>query len=381
VTVRRICILGLDDYPLLSGEQQRSYIGGENVQRVLLARAWRDLGVDVYHIVHDHGQPTRTVVDGITTIAAHARDAGLPVLRFVHPRLTGLLDALATADADVYFQSCAGGHTGIVAGFCRATDRRFIFRVAHDRDCMPGKQLIHYWRDRKLFEYGLKRADLVAAQTAHQSRLLLDNYSLPSSVVNMAVQAPLAESSAARDIDVLWIANLQPIKRPELVLELARCMPNVRFVLAGGPSAGRQVYYDDMLVAAAPLKNLEVLGPVRYSDACTLFDRAKIFINTSISEGFPNTFLQAWIRGVPVVTFFDPDGLVQKKQLGWAANSLDDMREAIGSVLADSAQREAMGQRARTFAQAEFTPSKVANRYLELLDAAAQPRLRFGTAD
>ena len=43
--IRRICIVGLDCYGLLSGEGDLRYVGGESVQHVLLARAWRDLGL------------------------------------------------------------------------------------------------------------------------------------------------------------------------------------------------------------------------------------------------------------------------------------------------------------------------------------------------
>ena len=50
---RRICIVGMDAYGLLSGEGDLRYIGGESVQHVLLARAWRDLGHDVSLIVFD----------------------------------------------------------------------------------------------------------------------------------------------------------------------------------------------------------------------------------------------------------------------------------------------------------------------------------------
>jgi glycosyltransferase involved in cell wall biosynthesis len=119
-------------------------------------------------------------------------------------------------------------------------------------------------------------------------------------------------------------------------------------------------------------------GAVRYADSGKLFDRAKIFLNTSSIEGFPNTFLQAWIRGVPVVSFFDPESLVQRLQLGHIANSVDEMREAIRSLLEDDAERQRTGRRAREFATREYTTG-VAARYVELLDRQAT-QMRMGTA-
>ena len=94
------------------------------------------------------------------------------------------------------------------------------------------------------------------------------------------------------------------------------------------------------MAAAARLPNVTMLGAVRYAETGSLFDRAKIFLNTSSIEGFPNTFLQAWIRGVPVVTFFDPDSLVQRLSLGRAANSVDDMRESSAACCDNDAERQ-----------------------------------------
>jgi glycosyltransferase involved in cell wall biosynthesis len=374
---RRVCIVGLDSLGLLSGEQNPRYIGGESIQHVLLARAWRDLGHDVSIIVHDEGQGARREFDGITAIAAHSRHGGLPGLRFFYPRATKLLSALIAADAEVYYQSPAGAYTGITAWFCRTTDRRFIFRVASDSDCEKEHGRIQFWRDRKLFNYGLHRADVIAAQTEFQAQLLRENHGLESTVVNMMVEQPRAGAQVAKDIDVLWVSNLRPIKRPELVLELARQLPQVRFTLAGGPMPGAETYYEDMMAAAAPLTNLTMLGPVRYTESGALFDRAKIFLNTSSIEGFPNTFLQAWIRGVPVVSFFDPDSLVKRLQLGRVASTLDDMREGIRGLLDTEADRAAIGKRAREFATREYTTG-VAGRYLHLLELKTPP-LRLGT--
>ncbi|MES1262792.1 MAG: glycosyltransferase family 4 protein, partial [Peristeroidobacter soli] len=307
MNARRICIVGLDSYGMLSGEQDPKYIGGEAIQHVLLARAWRDLGHDVSMIVHDEGQGPRREVDGITAIAAHTRHGGIPGIRFFHPRATRLLSALISADADTYYQSPAGAYTGITGWFCRATGRRFVFRVASDSDCEKEHGRIQFWRDRKLYNYGLRCANLIAAQTEYQAQMLRENHELDSTVVNMMVEVPPRYSGATKDIDVLWVSNLRPLKRPEIALELARELPQVKFTLAGGPMPGNETYYEDMVAAAARLPNVTMLGAVRYAETGALFDRAKVFLNTSSIEGFPNTFLQAWIRGVPVVTFFDPD--------------------------------------------------------------------------
>jgi glycosyltransferase involved in cell wall biosynthesis len=228
-----------------------------------------------------------------------------------------------------------------------------------------------------LYDFGLKRADVVAAQTVFQQQMLRDNHGIESTVVNMMVEppahrsAPESERDAAsrdKDIDVLWVSNLRSLKRPELALELARQLPDVKFTLAGGPMPGGQTYFDDVAAAAARLPNVTMLGAVRYADTGALFDRAKLFLNTSSIEGFPNTFLQAWIRGVPVVSFFDPDGMVNRQQLGRIATSLDDMREGIRGLLVVPAHRETIGRRARELAVREYTHG-VASRYLELLDS------------
>ena len=171
------------------GRRESQYIGGESIQHVLLARAWRDLGHDVRSsCTTKAGQ--RRVHDGITAIAAQSRDGGIPGLRFFHPRATRLLSALIAADADTYYQSPAGAYTGITGWFCRATGRRFIFRIASDSDCEKEHGRIQFWRDRKLFNYGLRCANVIASQTELQAQMLRENHGLESTVVNMMVEMP-----------------------------------------------------------------------------------------------------------------------------------------------------------------------------------------------
>jgi glycosyltransferase involved in cell wall biosynthesis len=282
-------------------------------------------------------------------------------------------------DADVYYQSPSAAATGFTAWFCRRFGKRSLVRIASDLGCIPGKQLIRYWRDRRIYEYGLRHADIIVAQTEHQRTLLRQNYGLQSEVINMIADIPPI-SNVQQNIDVLWVANLRPVKRPEILFELARQLPHLSFAIAGGALPGMESYYETMISEAAKFPNLSILGAVPYAQVGAVFERARLLVNTSSMEGFPNTFLQAWARSIPVVSFFDPDSLTKRLNLGRAVGTTEEMTQAIEELIRDEPLRRSMGQRAREFCIGQFSASQVANRYIELLRSEPATQLRFGTA-
>ena len=365
----RICFFGVDNYRMLNPVTNTKPINGEAVQHVLLARAFQSLGFDVSMVIRAAEEPVEECVDGIRVFSAFHWHAGLPVIRFIHPRATGVLRALGEADADIYYQSPASAFTGLTAAFCRWRKKKFIFRVASDVNCIPGQQLIEYWRDRKLYEYGLRRADLIAVQSRRQQELLEEHYGLPSAIVNMAMELPHEDLEGERGIDVLWVSNLRPVKRADRVLALARRLPDLAFAIIGGPSRGDEAHYADIERAAAKLPNLRFLGQLPYDEVNRQIARTKVFLNTSDVEGFPNTFLQAWARAVPVVSFFDPDGVIAREGLGESPRDEDEMAAALRILVEDSARRARMGAAARAYALANFSPLAAAKRYLELCSA------------
>jgi len=341
-------------------------IGGESVQQTLLAREFVRSGYDVSMIVVDHGQPDGEVIDGIKVFKSYRPNAGLPVFRFVYPRASSIFKALQRADADIYYQSCASPLTGFVAWHCKKHRKKFVFRIASDTDCMPGQQIIRYWRDRKIYEYGLRRADLTFAQSQKQIELLEQNYGLKSGLMNMVVDNPTAELDATRDIDVLWVSNIRPQKRPEMIIDLAAKLPELRFVMIGGPSPGLKEHFNDVKAKADSAGNVEFLGAVPYSDVSRYFSRTKIFVNTSDTEGFPNTFLQSWIHGVPVVSFFDPDGIIRRNGLGFAPESLDEMAQMVVDLISREAKRQEISLLAQEYAIEHYSPRSNVNEYIRV---------------
>jgi glycosyltransferase involved in cell wall biosynthesis len=360
----RVCFVGLDNLPVLAREYNHHYIGGEPVQQTLLAKALARRGYEVSMVVADYGQADGASWDGVQTFKAYAKSAGLPVARFVHPRWTGLWSAMKRANADVYYTSCAGAQVGQMALFCRTYGRGLIFRSASDTDCDPDRLLIRYWRDKKLYAHGLRHAHAVLTQSKLQEQTMRSKFGRDSTVAGMLVDFGRHLPYSQRDIDMLWVSNLRTLKRPDLFLDLSSELPEHAAQMVGGPFPGEAQLYDSIENRARALPHLNFAGRVAYHDAGSFYERARVLVNTSEIEGFPNTFLQAWSCGTPVVSFFDPDGVIAREGLGRAVTDLAQMRSAVAELSRNEIAWTAASARCIAFMEREFGEDRILNPYI-----------------
>ena len=368
----RICFLGLDNLPVLSRDYNQHGIGGEPVQQTLIARALARRGFTVSMVVADLGQPDPLVVDGVTALRAYRPAAGVPVLRFIHPRWTGVMSALERADADVYYTSCASIGVAQIALVARRLGRRSVFRTASDSDCDPRKLLLRLWRDKRIYEWGLRRVDAVLTQSTFQQRLCAENYAISSRVAGMLVETGNPDTPfAARAHHALWVSNLRQLKRPDLFLDLARALPAIQCHMVGGPQPDSAQLFADTAAAAASLPNLHFAGQVPYHDVTAIYENARVLVNTSDMEGFPNTYLQAWAHGVPVVAYFDPDGVIAREGLGIAAADPTQMRDAVRRLSQDEGAWHEASARCRRYMQAHFSEDRVLAPYFAAFGTTA----------
>ncbi len=279
-----ICFLGLDNLPVLVPEYGRQTMGGESVQQSLLAKALVRRGHAVSMVTADHGQKDGARWDGVRVWKAFRPHSGIPVVRFLHPRWSGIWSALRRADADIYYTSCAGMQVGLLAMFCQRHDRRFVYRAASDADCDGSQLLVQFARDRWLYEFGLRHADAILVQSASQEKALEQNYGLLSRVAGMLVEP--AQPVAARNIDVLWVGNIRQLKRPDRMLELAKAIPQRTVHMVGGPLPDAAALFDSIRRASYAHGNVVFHGRQPYQEANRFYDRARVLVNTSEVEGF-----------------------------------------------------------------------------------------------
>lgn len=359
---RHICFVSPYIWPVLSRDAGIKMVGGAEVQQSVLIRLLARDGYRVSVITLDFGQPQHAVVEGVTVHKTWHPEQGIPVLRFLHPRLTSTWRALKDVDADIYYSRAASMLTGVIAEFCKRYGKRSVYAAASDADFVPGHRQIRFARDRMLFEHGLRNVDHVVVQNQAQREACRLHFQREATLIPSSYELP--EGSERRSGDfVVWAGRIMQDKRPELLLELVRALPQRRFVLIGG-SGGDDAYYERIRERARALPNLECTGFLPLAQAEAWFDRARVVVNTSAYEGMPNTFMQAWARGVPTVATVDVGAPVHK-----VFDAIEQGAAEIERLFADRAYWEASSRDCRNHFQNVHSSDAVLKQYAEVFEA------------
>ena len=367
----RICFVAPFGYPVLAGDRSVPVVGGAEVQQAFISRELARRGHEVAMVSMDQGQSEGQQVHGVTLHKTCTPDAGVPVLRFVHPRFTTLWAALKRADADIYYQRSSGAMTAFVAAFARRHGRRMVFAGASDMDFDPRLPMLRYGRDKRLYRWGAARAHRIVVQSERQQAMCRAMFGREAVRIDSCYGHQ--GLPARRDGVVLWVGSVKPLKRPELFLDLVQRLPQLRFRLIGGP-AGGSALFEALRARAAGLPNLEMTGFVPHADVERHFDGAALLVNTTVSEGFPNTFLQAWSRGIPTLSFFDAGVRVGGQPVGTVVPDLDAMAQAVQALLADEPRWHAEGARAADYVRRTHAVAGVVDAYERVFDELmAQP--------
>jgi len=366
-----ICFVAPYAWPVLSRDPAIQVVGGAEVQQSILARLFAEAGYRVSMITFDYGQPNPAVVDGVSVHKAFRESAGIPVLRFLHPRLTAMWRALRAVDADVYYQRSSAMWTGVVAEFCRRHGKRSIYAAASDRDFEIGQEQIAYARDRWLYRRGLARVDRIVAQNRLQLESCRRNHGRDALLVPSCYVAPpgARRASAAND-RVLWVGTIHGYKRPHWFLDIAERLPERRFVMIGGPSVGgerlKPGYFEAVRERAARLPNVEFTGFLPLAEVERWFDAARLLVSTSVYEGMPNVFLQAWARGVPTVATVDVGAPVNTVFADVAQGA-----SRVQTLLGDTALWNQASSDSLAYFERNHASSEVLARYARLFDELA----------
>lgn len=335
------------------------HVGGAELQQVLLAQSLKTRGWRVVFLIADEtGDRGSYGTNEFEIIVAFGR-GGLPGLRFCFHKLPGLWRAMRKANCDVYVTRGRSWLVGAAAIYAKMRHRGSVYWSASAPDVRRKR-----WPWRAYFglpaileRYGVAHAHLMVTQSEEQRVTAQHELHRDSVVIPNLVASETTRWTGGSG--VLWVGEMRPIKRPWVCLEVAQLLPDVPFRMIGGSDESDPSLLERVKNSAKNLPNVSVVGHVPFEKVGAYFDQSDLLLCTSESEGFPNTFLQAWNRGVPVVSTVDPNRTIERFGLGRVGADPADLAEHIAALMRDSGTRLAIGERARDYVYKHHHPDIV----------------------
>lgn len=237
----------------------------------------------------------------------------------------------AAVDADVYVSFGANQATAELGRFCARHGSALLLSIASDAAFDPfvyegSQELDPYGVPGHFIWFAMHHAHEVVVQTERQHAQFVARMARSATVIRNP--APTSSRAAARTAPayqgrILWIGRIDPNKRFVEALALAAALPHRPMIMVCNDI--RSLGPGTIAELEAKLPNLMLADQVALEDVDALFHFSDVLVNTSVVEGFPNTFLQAGMHGIPVVSMsFDPDGMLSTHGCGRVADGTRD---------------------------------------------------------
>jgi glycosyltransferase involved in cell wall biosynthesis len=359
-------------------ERRPQVTGGAERQTTMLASGLSRAGLRVAHIVLPVEDPDPARAGRVTLVQRRlVTTRRSPIARSA--QLREVWSALAEADAGVYVFRSGLPALGVTALFCRARRRRLIFASSIDLDFT-----LEFYDGRRpeleLYKFGVRSADAVVVQSRRQEELARAAFPRLSRVVEIPSLAEDAAPSAAVPEAFFWVGRLDQYKQPLRYVELAESLPDARFWMVarrldpersgGSPGTGHDAALEqEVYERAARLPNLELLEQRPHGAAMELVERSVAVVNTGRAEGMPNLFLEAWARGIPVLSYeFDPDSRIAREGLGVSAEgSPERFRDGARRLWEGRDDRSELAGRVRRYLESTHGIDAVSSRWQQLI--------------
>ena len=353
----RVCFVSPKAYPLFNPDIE-SVFGGAEVDTYMIATELaKDDGFEVSFIVADYGQPEEETRENVRILKS---------LNFKQNPLSSackIWKALKQVDADVYMMKTASAGVPLVQYFCQKYKKHFIYKTAHQREC-NGSYLRNHKLIGNLFLRSLRKANALITQNLEDAESLLQLHQLKAITIPNAHRIP--KTTEIQRKWILWVGRSVGFKHPERFLKLATSFPEEKFVMICQKATG-DIHYDDLKADAAKIGNLEFIERVPFGEVDGYFQQSKVFVNTSDSEGFPNTFIQACKAGAAILSYaVNPDGFLDEHQCGVCCeNNEQRLDKQLRQMLCDNRCQQ-LGSNGLGYVRDRHDIAKIIERYKKL---------------
>jgi len=215
----------------------------------------------------------------------------------------------------------------------------------------------------KMIEWAKRNVNYVVCQNKKQITDYKRNFGRKGVIIPNSFLVQEYKKQDKQNI-VLWVGNNNPVKRPDLFVELAKYFVQTKeweFVMIG--SAAELIKDVDI-----PL-NMKVLGALNYHETNQWFNKASVFINTSLYEGVPNTFIQSWFFKVLILSLsVNPDNVFNSNNIGFCFNNdFGVLKTHLNKIIQNSINIKPILKRGEEYFENSFDIDKNVNKLIQCI--------------
>jgi len=341
---KKITIVFPKDSSAIFVDKSTETFGGATVQIFSLAKELCNYdNLDVSCLTVDFGRKDGEVVKGLKIFNTFHKNDNLLVRVFKFHK------AIHRVRSDVVIQRGLTSFSCLLAVYCKMFGIKYVYMFASDVEADGC-----YQRTNKkvlLFNLLIKYSDLMISQNKYQHQKILKDYNRKTNILYSGF--PVKKSSDINREFILWVGRAEQLKNPLKFIHLASINPSHKFVMICNNIVGQKKYFDKIKHLADDVKNIEFISYVPFNKIDSYFGSAKLLVNTSDYEGFPNIFVQAAMNKVPIVSLnVNPDHFITKYNCGVFCDGNEAlMNQSVQDLLMDSKKRNDLSINAYNYAR------------------------------
>ena len=318
----KICFISTHAYPLFN-KNCKSMHGGSELQLYQLGKKLKEQGFEVCFLTGNFGQKSIENYDGIKIYRQKLiKPKWLNIRGMWYFYQIQMFRTIRDIKADIYVTRGAGPDIFQQSYYAFLMKSKFIFMTASDVDANGGYEKL-FPEATRFYRKGLKMSDLIICQSKIQQDSLDKTHHLESKILKNSIEIPKEVLDIKDKKNILWVSSAQPLKQPEVFLRMVEKYPQYNFTMI--MPKHNQELWKNISEKSKNYPNLDFIEKVPFEKIGEYFQKAKLFINTSIFEGFPNTFLQAAVAKTPVISLnVNPDNFLDEWNCGYCAQGNEE---------------------------------------------------------
>jgi glycosyltransferase involved in cell wall biosynthesis len=350
---------------IIAGKYIREAIGGAEVQCNYIARELLNRDAKVYYIHISNIRKNPYNDSGIEVHPIYIPkflNMILDKIHFIKIPIEHILlaNTMKKIKADYWYYRSFNSFFVSIAKIKKNVGGKMIFALSMDAQSHKKSWEKRYGKIyHKLFERSLNLVDFFIFQKETQRREFISQYGYSGKVIyNGHPEETVIKNNKKNKMLVTWVGNLKKFKHPEIFFEIIKKLnlENIEYHIAG---KAFEDFNADIMKLSEIKQNFHYHGRIDNKDVLKLLNKSYILISTSkntevSSEGFPNVFIESWKYGVPVISFINPDGIIDKYNVGYVCRDKNDMIAKIEYLVNDPDTYNVMSQNCKKLFQSRF---------------------------